>query len=542
MTSGSLRAALFVTAVLAGCDKLDYHLRAALVRRVYPFDVDTDAEIVKALEEAAQGCGLAASAIPRPSATLLHQARTLADEWQAEGVRVIAPDEMRDAGAVAGDLPAIFFTRGNSDLLAGPVAAVVNSRQARTVGPEDRWVITTRRLVDYAVSEELTVVSSTGTLPYSLVCRAAKGSRLIVICDDILPFMLPTTRRKEFFEKHGDLFDDAHTLFLSPFSPGKLPSRPARMVIRDHLVAGAASVILVADVRPDGNMHAILKNAAKRNLAVLGLVSHDAGVPRIGPVTIPKVAEKRHGAQGRVRAWQPPECLSSGPPSPEPRNVNPLNYLELCKSTGASRIRSGSARARGRLTTLGRSFLIHYTRCCPGPWPGQTLGEYCQTLIDGYPSAAHTAFDTLSRILAERLIRGGSRLIRGQRPVVSFTECLPEDLEPLVAWRSGLLRWSFERYGLAIRKDILVALGARRVIYGYEDVFRSLPDQDKHFFQLTKPGGYDWTAEKEWRLLGDVALSNIPRSYVAAIVPTLEEAARISSIHDVPVAWPRQEP
>lgn len=532
---------MFVTAVLAGCDKLDYRLRAALVRRVPPFDVDTDAEIVKVLAEAARVCGLAPATVPRPTATLLHQARTLADEWQAEGVRVIAPDEMCHAGgAGAGDLPAVFFTRGNADILAGPVAAVVNSRQARAVRPEDRWVISTRYLVDYAVSEGLAVVSSIGTLPYSLVCRAAKGSRLIVICDDILPFMLPAARRRDFFEKYCDLFDDVRTLYASPFSPGKLPSRPARMVLRDHLVVDTASVILVADIRPDGNMHAILKNVAKRNLALLGLVSHSGAAPRIEPVTIPSVAAKRRRTQGHVQAKLIAKRLSPGAPSPDPRTLNPLSCPELRKSLSASGIHSGSARERLQLTTLGRSFLIHYTRCCPGPWPGQTVGEYCQTLIDGYPSAAHTAFDTLSRIFSERLIRGGSRLIRGHQAVVSFTECLPEDLEALVSWRSGLLRWSFERYGIAIRKQILVALGARRVIYGHEDIFRSLSVRDKHFFQLTKPGGYDWTAEKEWRLLGDLDLSEIPRSHIAAVVPTLEEADKISRSYDVPVARPRQ--
>jgi hypothetical protein len=170
------------------------------------------------------------------------------------------------------------------------------------------------------------------------------------------------------------------------------------------------------------------------------------------------------------------------------------------------------------------TYLIHYTRSCPGPWPGQSYGDYCQSLIDGREEADHSGFHTLRRILEEGVIRGSARLTRGKRAVVSLTECLPGELIRLIKWRKGLIRWSFEPYGIAIAKDILVGLGARPVIYGDETTFRNLSDGDKFLFQPRSSGGKDWSVEQEWRIQGDVYLKNLLFQDLAVIVDTLDEA------------------
>ena len=56
------------------------------------------------------------------------------------------------------------------------------------------------------------------------------------------------------------------------------------------------------------------------------------------------------------------------------------------------------------------NYLFHYTRACPGPWPGQAYHEYLADLLDGRSLSGHSAFDTLIRIMEERLIRAGSRI------------------------------------------------------------------------------------------------------------------------------------
>jgi len=91
----------------------------------------------------------------------------------------------------------------------------------------------------------------------------------------------------------------------------------------------------------------------------------------------------------------------------------------------------------------GSRYLIHYTRACPGPWPGQKIMDYCRSLVRGDKDSMHTAFDTLMRIIRERRIRGGARLTRGNCPVVSFTECAPmrrvTSLNGGPLWFGGLL-------------------------------------------------------------------------------------------------------
>ena len=127
-------------------------------------------------------------------------------------------------------------------------------------------------------------------------------------------------------------------------------------------------------------------------------------------------------------------------------------------------------------------------------------------------------------------------MIRGSTPAVSFTERPPHELEDIVRWHRGLIRWSFEPYGIAVLKDTLLTLGVKQVIYGEEHVFRELPKAETFRFQLVKPDGNDWAEEKEWRLSGDLDLLRIPREHVVAIVPTREEAATLQRRFDCRIA------
>ncbi len=119
--------------------------------------------------------------------------------------------------------------------------------------------------------------------------------------------------------------------------------------------------------------------------------------------------------------------------------------------------------------------------------------------------------------------------------MVSLTECPPWDLARLIQWRRGLGRWSLELYGIGFDREFPATLGADPVVYGDEAVFESLPEETRHRFQLGSSGSYDWAAEKEWRVPGDLPLNRIPRDKMIVLVSNLEEARIIQARFGLPV-------
>jgi len=171
-------------------------------------------------------------------------------------------------------------------------------------------------------------------------------------------------------------------------------------------------------------------------------------------------------------------------------------------------------------------YLIHWTRSCVGPWPGESHAEHFSRLMKGQQETE--GLDTLKRILKEGVIRASTRLVRGGYPVVPFTENPPQDLPGLMRWRSGLRRWTFEPYGIALSKARLVESGARPVIYGEIADFERLPQEERPFFQLAKSGVGDWTQEMEWRILGDLNLEAFETQELALLLPSQQEAISMS--------------
>jgi hypothetical protein len=149
--------------------------------------------------------------------------------------------------------------------------------------------------------------------------------------------------------------------------------------------------------------------------------------------------------------------------------------------------------------------------------------------MEGEGEAAE-GLETLEHILREGIIRASSRLVRGGYPVVPFTERPPQDLPRLIQWRSGLRRWTFEPYGIALSKAKLVELGARPVIYGEAAHFHELAEADRPFFQVEKSAGFDWRGEREWRVLGDLNLDQFGAGEAIVITRTSAELTHISKI------------
>jgi len=110
----------------------------------------------------------------------------------------------------------------------------------------------------------------------------------------------------------------------------------------------------------------------------------------------------------------------------------------------------------------------------------------------------------------------GGHTIYGGRPAVCFTEM------PIGNWIQSIAahhRYSEQRWGIAIPKQLLYAYGARPVLYVLhkpdskpecpeEKLWRECPDEEKfrlcNFKYIPKP---DWTHEREWRVCANGELN-----------------------------------
>jgi len=185
-------------------------------------------------------------------------------------------------------------------------------------------------------------------------------------------------------------------------------------------------------------------------------------------------------------------------------------------------------------------YLTHCTRRRSGPWPGENEDNFLDDLILDRPGADHSALAALWRIVRSGRLMAGSEFVRGRTPVVSFTAVPLPEIGRLRTYRSHLGRWDFEPYGIGIRRDWLERRGTRPVRYGDEATWSRLALADHAYFQKnashTAHGKrIDWTVEREWRHVGDLALNGIPADAARLFVATEAEARQLASSSPWPI-------
>jgi hypothetical protein len=179
--------------------------------------------------------------------------------------------------------------------------------------------------------------------------------------------------------------------------------------------------------------------------------------------------------------------------------------------------------------------LVHCTRECSGPWPGQEHHDYLDDLIFDRPSGDHSVRNTLRRILSERRLRAVSRPVRGAAAAVSFTACPHQQLASRRTFRAHRGRWDFEPYGLAISRDWLLAQGARPVVYrDHSDLMGNDPFEQPARSQGS--GCYDWRTEQEWRHPGDIDLGSLPADSALVLVHSDDDIDALDGHGPWPVA------
>lgn len=183
------------------------------------------------------------------------------------------------------------------------------------------------------------------------------------------------------------------------------------------------------------------------------------------------------------------------------------------------------------------AYLVHCTRRADGAWPDQDEEAYLDELILGDVARDRSSFAAISRIVGMQKLLATCTSVRGVQPVVSFTAVPLGAISTLRVFRAHRGRWDFEPYGVAIHRDVLRPLGARPVTYGNEETWKSLSPDDRAYFQKVgdEDNSIDWRVEKEWRVEGDVNLSELNASQVRVFVPTLAEAERIAEFSRWPV-------
>lgn len=369
--------------------------------------------------------------------------------------------------AAEAELGARLDHRGDLALLDGPRRCLLISRAEKTPRPDSPWIRATVEAVRVLLSRGETLVSGAGRTGYDAalwVCAENSGRAIVALAAE------PGS-----CDDLPGILPRRHLLVWLRESP---KDTAAAQALRDRLMGELADRAFAIHVRKSGNMAALAARMGERNIPVESF-------------------------------------KSAGSPAP------PVIAL--------AQFETGTLADRRILPDAnGWDYLTHFTREPDGAWPGEERGAYLRWLCAGVPFAPRDAFGALRRILSEKRIRACGRLMPGGAPMVCFTALHPTQTIPLRRWRSGLLRWSFTRYGLAIRKGALQRYAAQAVLYQTREAMQSAPLDARRFMQLQKSGKYEWSAEAEWRAASDVDLSNVPAESLLALVATVHEASDIT--------------
>ena len=174
-------------------------------------------------------------------------------------------------------------------------------------------------------------------------------------------------------------------------------------------------------------------------------------------------------------------------------------------------------------------WLVHHTRGCVGAWPGETEQQYRDAMLLGDGSVTPRGpLQALARIVrGRRLVASAIATERRFRVVCFSASPLRERLRSR-CYRPHLKRWDAEPYGVAIRVAAAQRIGAMPVVYGDPELRDRMEPDDRYRFQSVGKT-YDWTKEREWRVLGDVDLSVCRQDDVRVFVPSTADADTIQA-------------
>ncbi len=364
------------------------------------------------------------------------------------------------------------IVQGNRDLLKGKLAVILNSSQSKTPCGNDSWVTATSMAVADHVESGYTIITSIGLITWELAVYLVSkndGSQILVSphCDD--------ENGRIIFQKTIDDFgldiDRTAMVFVAPEPDSRKPK--ATWPKRDKAAITLANLLVPVSIRPGGRLENLLK--------------------------------KLGDEQGILSKYQ----IEYKKPIVSPPGYEDKSISFNCESW---------------------DHITHWTRTHHGPWPGQTKRDFYSQLTKSENVYPNSAFNVLTNMVEEGMIRASSKKIRDGLEVVGFTESTPREVLSQMRWLPKRVNWNFEPYGVAIRKKAASRIGIKPVIYGYPDDYELLPEPDKPYFQSRGQKDVDWSMEREWRHIGDLDLSKIPPEDLTFLIWRKREAGLLRKI------------
>jgi len=371
---------------------------------------------------------------------------------------------------------------GAIELLKEPRGAIFNSRQGKTPDSGAQWLRFTSEVVKLLTEHKAAIISSLGMTTWEVVTylTGALEGNLIILLPDIEPEAQPKMARSVI---EDFALDKAKVLFIFPDRETQPEKNYLKLPKKDFWIASMADRIYPVSVRPGGNHTRILE--------------------------LFNIIPGRVSQKFRIDYEKP---TGSGF---HPEQLPPLVKRE----------------------EKDWEYLTHWTRTSIEPWLKESKAEFYRSMFDRTTGYSHDGYNTLCRILQDKTIFASDKLIRGGYKTVSLTEAPVWDILQQIHWRSPLQRWTFEPYGIAIRKEKMAEAGVKKVLYGLDYQYRFCLEEDKPYFQAYDLEGYDWRKEREWRYVGDLNLDQFEPEDTFVIVKTFDEAEQLGEWSPFPVKY-----
>ena len=168
------------------------------------------------------------------------------------------------------------------------------------------------------------------------------------------------------------------------------------------------------------------------------------------------------------------------------------------------------------------------------PHAGQSSAEWLDRQLQSLSGEPSGPLAALQQILQDGVIRASSDGLRGSKPMTSFSAVPLRELIFRRRFQTHRARWDFEPYGLCIRRRTLESLGARPVIYGDDALWEAMPEPERPWFQKRFSGRgdrqIDWSEELEWRIAGDVRLTQFGRDDLVVFCRDAFEVEHLSAV------------